>query len=55
MKICKYCGQEIKGDCIEVCDWCRHKRPAAQRFAKVRDKLRRKLGLPPLEDYNHDT
>jgi hypothetical protein len=55
MKICKYCGKEIKGDCREVCDWCCRRRSKMKRFAKARDELRRKCGLPPLEDNSNDT
>lgn len=50
MKTCKYCGKEYKGPCKDTCHWCFRKRQDARRFAKARDELRRKCGLPPLED-----
>lgn len=51
MKTCKYCGNAIgKFHSKDTCSHCAKKLKLVRRFAVVRDDLRRKLGLPPLED-----
>ena len=47
MNVCKYCGTGLpqKG---HVCGNCSGRMKVIRRFAKVRDELRRKTGLPPM-------
>ena len=50
-RICKYCGCEFtlpNNHKVHVCGCCTGKTKLVHRFAIERDKLRVKLGLPPL-------
>lgn len=52
-RVCKYCGKKHKRK-GNMCSACKDKADLLPAFAKARDDLRRKCGLPPLED-NNDT
>lgn len=52
MKICKWCGEEISGTRVNVCMKCTQKSALMPKFAKARDRIRQKSGLPPLSGDN---
>lgn len=48
-RVCKYCGTKLHpyGD---ICATCRGKLKVLVRFAEIRNELRRKTNLPPMQE-----
>ena len=54
MKICKFCGDAFTGTRTTMCMKCAQKSALMPKFAKARDRLRRKEGLPPMKLHDNE-